>query len=222
MTKVALSKNGPVYVLTLNDPSTDNTFTTQVLNDYHACLDEIEGSKENASLLITSSDEKTWCNGINLNWFIAQTQSERDALVRAMEKLYLRLSLLNLPTIGCLTGNTYAGGAIMACALDFRYMRADKGRFCFSEIDVKLPFTPVMTDIIKLLPNPHALYEMALTGIRLGGEECFARGVVDGIYPVESLQIQTMEKALFLASKDRSTYSAIKHGFRKHLLAYKH
>lgn len=221
MANVELSKTGSIFVLTLNDPATDNTYTTDVLKNYHACLDEIEGSKGNACLLITSNNDKTWCNGINLNWFIAQNQDERDVLVSAMERLYLRLSLLNMPTLGCLTGNTYAGGAIMACALDFRYMRADKGRFCFSEVDIKIPFTPLMTEVIRLLPNPHALHEMALTGLRLGGEECFARNIVDGIYPADSLRNAALERAEFLASKDRSTYTAIKHGLRRHLLTFR-
>ncbi len=219
MANVELSKNGSVYVLTLNDPSTDNTYTTEVLKDYHACLDEVEGSAGNACLLITSSNEKTWCNGINLNWYLAQNQNERDALVAAMERLYLRLSLLNLPTLGCLTGNTYAGGAIMASALDFRYMRADRGRFCFSEVDIKIPFTPLMSEIIKLLPNPHALHEMALTGLRLGGEECMARNIVDAIFSADTLHSATLARAEFLATKDRRTYTAIKHGLRKQLLA---
>ena len=50
--------------------------------------------------------------------------------------------------------HAYAGGALIASACDFRTMRADRGRFCFPEVDIKIPFTPIMTEIVRLLPNP--------------------------------------------------------------------
>lgn len=218
MAKLKLEKNDSVWVLSLTDLKSDNTYTSDVLNEYSACLDEIESSIENASLIVTSEHPKTWCNGINLKWFMAQAPTEQQKLVSDMERLYLRLATLNLPTIACITGNVYAGGAIMACAFDFRFMRTDRGRFCFSEVDVKLPFTPVMIEIIKLLPNRHALNEMALTGVRWGGEECLTKDVVDGVFSEEMLFNICMEKAAFLATKDRSTYTTIKHRLRQNIV----
>ncbi|MBL4608949.1 MAG: enoyl-CoA hydratase/isomerase family protein [Pseudomonadales bacterium] len=221
MSNLTLEQVGQVYVLGLNDLNTDNTYTNDVLNEYFAYLDEVEASRGNASLVITSSHPKTWCNGINLNWFMGQTADEQIKLIKNMERLYLRLATLNLPTVGCITGNVYAGGAIMACALDFRYMRSDRGRFCFSEVDVKLPFSPIMTEIIKLLPNRQALSELALTGVRWGAEECLPKQVVDGIFPESTLYEKCMEKAEFLATKDRSTYTTIKHRLRPEVVALK-
>jgi len=221
MSHLTLDKSDHVYTLSLNDLATDNTYTDDVLDEYFSYLDEVEASSGNASLVVTSSHPKTWCNGINLSWFINQTSDEQLKLVKNMERLYLRLATLSLPTVGCITGNVYAGGAIMACTMDFRYMRSDRGRFCFSEVDVKLPFSPVMIEIIKLLPNSQALNELALTGVRWGGEECLLKQVVDGTFSEKDLFEQCMEKAQFLATKDRSTYTTIKHRLRKEVVALK-
>jgi len=221
MSALTLDKSDHIYTLSLNDLATDNTYTDDVLDEYFSYLDEIEASSENASLVVTSSHPKTWCNGINLNWFINQTPDEQLKLINNMERLYLRLATLNLPTVGCITGNVYAGGAIMACTMDFRYMRLDRGRFCFSEVDVKLPFSPVMIETIKLLPNRQALNELALTGVRWGGEECLSKQVVDGAFPENELFEKCMEKAQILATKDRNTYTTIKHRLRKEVLALK-
>ena len=220
MSSLKLTKESNVYVLTLNDPGQDNTFTPEVLDEYDAALNEIEGDSSNAALVITSSLPKTWCNGINLNWMTANSGDFQPFIMR-LDQFLLRLALLNIPTVGSLVGNTYAGGAIMAAALDFRFMRADKGRFCFSEVDFKLAFTPIMTAIIKLLPNQQALKEMALTGIRLGGEECYQRQIVDNAYSEQELLPKSMEYAQMLASKDRTTYGLIKHQLRKDLLQFK-
>ena len=45
----------------------------------------------------------------------------------------------------CISGdNAYGGGALIASACDFRTMRADRGRICFPEIDLKLGLSPAM------------------------------------------------------------------------------
>ena len=221
MSNLTLEKIDQVYVLRLNDLLTDNTFTIDVINEYFSYLDEIEASAGNASLVVTSTNPKTWCNGINLEWFMSQAPDTQMQLISNMEKLYLRLATLNLPTVANITGNVYAGGAIMACAFDFRHMRSDRGRFCFSEVDVKLPFSPIMIEIISLLPSKQALNELALTGVRWGGEQCLPKQVVDGIFPEDTLFDKSLESAAFLATKDRATYTTIKHRLRPNVVALK-
>lgn len=218
MSFITLKEENGVFVLTLDDPQNDNTFSPEVFDEYDAVLDEIEASTHNASLLITSSSPKTWCNGINLNWFMANTQ-ETTPFIDRLDQFLLRVALLNLPTVGSLVGNTYAGGALFASALDFRFMRGDRGRFCFSEIDIKMAFTPTMIAIIELLPNKQALNELALTGIRVGGETCREKQIVDHTYNEEELYGKSFEYAKFLSDKDRTTYGLIKHRLRKELVA---
>ena len=123
-----------------------------------------------------------------------------------------------MPTVGCLTGHTYAGGAVMASTLDFRIMREDRGFFCFSEVDVKVPFTPVMHEMIGSLADPPTLRELLLTGRRLTGPEALAAKVVSAVYPGEDLLPKTMELAEALSQKDRETYTSIKRGMRRRLV----
>ncbi len=140
MNYLDLKKEGKVFVLTLINGDNGNTFSNDVLNDYNAVIDEIENTTENASLIITSDHPKTWSNGINLEWMMKLPQNELLEFVSNLKRTILRMTLLNLPTIGCLTGNVYAAGAIMASGLDFRLMRADRGRFCVPEVKLQIPF----------------------------------------------------------------------------------
>jgi enoyl-CoA hydratase/carnithine racemase len=122
--------------------------------------------------------------------------------------------------VGCLTGHTYAGGAVLATTFDFRLMREDKGFFCFPEVDIKIPFSPLMYEILRLLPDHHALNELLLTGKRVGGTEALTMKIVSAVYPQEILFDKAMELAMLLAKKDRKTYANIKRGLRQYLLKF--
>ncbi len=220
MPTMELTKEGAVYVLTLTNGANANTLTEGVVDEYHDILDELEASAENSALILTSSDPKFWCNGINLDWLLKQPHDYFPKFVEILDELFLRLSLLPMPTVGCLTGHVYAGGAILATTLDFRLMREDRGFFCFPEVDIKILFSPIMYEILRLLPDHYALNELVLTGKRIGGKEALMMKLVSAVFPEETLYDKAMELAMSLAKKDRRTYAHIKRGLRQALVKY--
>jgi Delta3-Delta2-enoyl-CoA isomerase len=218
MSTMQLTREGAVYLLTLTNGELANTLTADVLGEYEAALDELEVATGNAALVLTSSDPKFWCNGINLQWLQTQPPDCFPKLAAMMDRMFLRLALLNMPTIGCITGHAYAGGAVLAAAMDFRLMRKDRGFFCFSEIDVKIPFPPFLYEIILPLSDPATMRELLLTGRRLTGKEALAGKIVSAIHPAESLFPKAMELAQALSRKDRETYATIKRGMKRRLV----
>lgn len=214
MSFMKLEKRGTVHVLTLTNGDKDNTFNPDVLAEYNQMLDRIEKYPDNAALLITSEHPKTFCNGIDLPWLLTQTPEGFQAFVTQLENLLLRVATLNLPVVAAINGNCYAGGAILASACDFRFMREDRGRFCFSEVNIKIPFTPVMMDVIKLLPDAQALRDLALTGKAVGGLEAYRMKVADGIHSETALFPEALAFAEIMAEKHRATYTTIKRCLR--------
>ena len=220
MPTMELTKEGAVYVLTLTNGANANTLSEDVVGEYHEILDELEGSAENSALILTSSDPKFWCNGINLDWLLKQPHDYFPKFIQLLDELFLRFSLLSMPTVGCLTGHVYAGGAILATTLDFRLMREDRGFFCFPEVDIKILFSPLMYEVLRLLPDHYALNELLLTGKRVGGKETLTMKIVSAVYPEETLFDKAVELATSLAKKDRTTYAHIKRGLRQSLVKY--
>jgi Delta3-Delta2-enoyl-CoA isomerase len=217
MPTMELKKEGAVYILSLTNGAKANTFTADVIDEYSSVLDELEASTGNSALLITSTDPKFWSNGINLEWIITQRPSYFMQFASMLDRLYLRFALLDMPTVGCLTGHTYAGAAILAATLDFRLMRSDRGFFCFPEVDIKIPFSPIMQEILKYLPDQQAVAELVLMGKRVGGEEALKMKIVSAIYPEETLFPKALEMAQFLSQKDRKTYTLLKRNMRSSL-----
>ena len=211
---LTLTREGDVFHITMTDTANDNTFSHAVLDDWNAALDLVSQTAGNAALVIGSASPKTFSTGINLGWIVTQPRAEVDRFLHRFDELFLRVATLNLPTIAEINGNCYAGGAILAAACDFRLMRSDRGRFCYTEVKIRLPFTPVMMEVVRLLPNAQAMFELSVTADAWGGELCAARGVVDAAVTAEDLPLLAQERAAQLATKDRPTYTAIKRGIR--------
>ena len=218
MPELDIEKNGDVFVVTLDNPSTGNAINTASLSAHREILAELETVKENSAVVVTSSDPKSWCVGLDFDWIREQSEQEFGETFREVEEVFERWALLSLPTIACITGHCIAGGAFLASVMDFRLMRADRGWFAFTEIDVKIPPSPKLYLMADLLPNKQAVRELLLTGRRVGGDEAQKLGLVDESHLQEKLLPRAMEFAQQLAQKDLETYRKIKHLLKRDLV----
>jgi|TARA_B100000768_G_scaffold79330_1_gene75476 enoyl-CoA hydratase/carnithine racemase len=222
MTSMELDVRQGIHVLTLTNTKNgnDNTLTSDVMNEYLSALDQVESFEDSTALMITCEHEKTFSTGINLDWLRAQSEADKQKFSDLFNTVLVRIALLNAPTVACINGNAYAGGAILAAATDYRVMRNDRGRFCFPEVNIKIPFTPISRDIVRLLPNEKVYTDMVLTGIAYTGIECLEHDLVRSIHPMNELQAAGLELAIQLAQKDRHTYCHIRNGFRSDMAAH--
>jgi len=180
MALVEYTLDEKVAVITMNDG--ENRFNLAFLDCFLAVLDEIENDTDANSLVITSAHEKIFCNGIDLDWLMPFIQKNdvdtAKAFFYTMMKLFKRILLYPMSTIAAISGHVFAGGAIMSCACDFRFMRSDRGFFSFPEVDLGIPFLPGMIAIIKKAIPMYKFEEMQYSGKRATAEECEAHHIV--------------------------------------------
>lgn len=165
-----------VAVLTMN--SGENRFNIRFCTDMLEALDAIEKTTKASALVVRSSHEKIWSNGMDLDWLVpAMTNKDPDMykFFKLQDALMRRMLFYPLITVAAITGHAFASGAIFSCCFDFRYMRSDRGFVCWPEVDLNIPFMPYMTAVIKK-SLPRNLVEYAqLTGHRFTAtelEEC--------------------------------------------------
>ena len=106
----------------------------------------------------------------------------------------------------------------MACACDFRFMRADKGFFCFPEVDLSIPFLPGMIEFVKKAMPYYRFNEMKLSGRRVSGKELEQDHVVEKAYDTQE---SLMEGALNYAKtfdKKRGIFGEHKKRLHKHII----
>lgn len=212
MAYFTLELQDSVYVLTMINGDKGNVMDDAWLDELTVHLEAIEADPAaNRALVLASNHEKAWSNGIDLDYIRSKGMAYLfDHFVPRLDGFLGRIAWLNLPTVACISGNAYGGGALIASACDFRTMRADRGRICFPEIDLKLGLSPAMVECVNTLPNEQARWEMVMIGRALGGEEAAARQIVDRALSAEALLPETLALAAQLASKDRVAYTRLK------------
>jgi len=198
MTLVSYAVNEHVATVTLNDG--ENRFNPNFLNAFLDTLDDIEENTEATTLVVTSSHEKIFSNGIDLEWLVPVIQSNDVARAKdffyLLNRLFKRVATYPLITIAAISGHAFAGGAILCCAFDFRFMRSDRGFFCFPEVDLGIPFLPGMNALLAKAMPLYMVEYMQYTGARLTAEQCVAHHIVTQAAPMETLMEETMAFAM--------------------------
>ncbi|MER5480137.1 enoyl-CoA hydratase-related protein [Streptomyces sp. NPDC002734] len=201
-----LDRQGDVFVLDLGDG--ENRFHPDWIASVDSALDEVEKA-EGPKALVTAATGKFWSNGLDLDWLLAHAEEHRNYVV-SVHALFARVLSLPLVTVAALQGHTFAAGAMLSLAHDFRVMRADRGFWCLPEADIHIPFTPGMSALIQSRLTPQTAHEAMVTARRFGGEEALAAGVVDRAVPEDAVRATAVELAGALAGKASATLGTIK------------
>jgi len=204
---VELDKIGDVHVVRMVVP--DNRFNAKFLSALNRALDEVEAF-EGPTALVTTGAGKFYSNGLDLDWMAGEGQNEVGQHMDSVHDLFLRMLTFPMITVAALNGHTFAAGAMLALAHDYRVMRSDRGFFCLPEVDIKIPFTRQMDALIRARLPKIVAHEAMCTGKRYGGLEAAERQIVDWAVAETEVLPKAIEIAQGLIGKDRSTISTIK------------
>lgn len=173
-------KDETVAIITLtNGENRQNLEFAQTLK---AMLDEIIADKSITALLITSNDEKNFSQGVDVQWIMEKMQKNEHQPVRdfinGMDDVFKTLLLYPVPVIAAINGHAFGNGSILSCACDFRFMRSDRGFFCFPEVNIGIPFRLGMNAFMKKAIPLHLLSQMEFTGNRYTAAELEKNNII--------------------------------------------
>jgi enoyl-CoA hydratase/carnithine racemase len=173
-------KDETVAIITMtNGENRQNLVFAKTLN---AMLDEIIADKSITALIITSNDEKNFSQGIDVEWIMGQMQKNEHQpvtdFINEMDNVFKKLLLYPVPVIAAINGHAFGNGSIVSCACDFRFMRSDKGFFCFPEVNIGIPFRYGMNAFVKKAIPLHIFSEMQFTGKRYTAPELEKHNII--------------------------------------------
>lgn len=201
-----LDRSDDVFVLDIGDG--ENRFHPDWLAAVGAALDEVEGA-EGPRALVTAARGKFFSNGLDLDWLFANADRAEEYVI-GVQELFARFLSLPVITVAALQGHTFAAGAMLSLAHDFRVMRADRGFWCLPEADIGIPFTRGMSALIQARLTPQTAHEAMTTGRRYGGSDALGAAIVDRAVGEDEVRAAAVELAGSLAGKAGETLGTIK------------
>ena len=116
---IKLEKDEDIFKLILDNG--ENRWNTQLVREIDAVLDEVEKSQGPAALVTSSSDNKFFSNGLDLDWISSAPSDERAAFTKEFMALMGRIITFSVPSICVVNGHAFGAGFMMALAHDIRY-----------------------------------------------------------------------------------------------------
>jgi enoyl-CoA hydratase/carnithine racemase len=207
---ISLRHEGPVSIITWNDG--ENRLNADSLERLNDLLDQLEATSGPLAVVLTGVG-KFFSNGLDLARF-GTNPAEFTATLEELERTIARLFLFPAYTVAALNGHTFAAGALLSCAFDYRVMREDRGYWCMNEAEIGLALDERLWSILAhRLPRATALVA-ATTSKRFNGPDALASGVVEATTSEEDLLGHAVDVATRYATLDRATLS--KHKYLAH------
>ncbi len=206
-----------VALLTMNE----NKFNMNSVTEFISVLNKIEKDTDAKTLIVRSSDEKIWSNGLDLEWLLPLVEkgerSVTDVFIAKLNELFRTMLFYPMITVAALTGHAFAGGAVLACCFDFRFMRKGRGYLCFPEVNLGIPLLPSFTAMMKKAIPMDLVEDMQLTARKLTAEECEARHIIRKACTIDELMSEAISFAKGL-NKERPIVTKLKNVMHKDIL----
>ncbi len=169
-----------VATITLNEPSTRNALSAEILGGLTASLQSARADPEVRCVVLASSHERVFSSGANLGGFAGDVPLVHKHFASELfVDLFKLIGSLGKPTLCAARGHVLAGALGIALACDL-IVASEHATFGTPEINVgAFPFM-IMALIYRNVPRKTA-NEMLLLGERLDAQQALAAGIVNRV-----------------------------------------
>ena len=175
---LAIERQGPVGLVTLNRPERHNAFDDALIRDLTEALRSME-AEDGVRLVVLSGAGKSFSAGADLHWMkrmsgFSKEENQRDAM--QLGALMSTLASLRKPTIARVHGAAYGGGVGLVACCD---VAVASSAATFSLSEVKLGLIPaVISPYVVSAIGERAARRYFLTGERFDAAEAWRLGLV--------------------------------------------
>ena len=206
---ILFSVEGNVAVIKFNRPKALNAINPDVLAEIGAALDEILKNKEIKVLVFTGEGDRAFVAGADIKHMLNLTPLQAREFGKVGQDLLFRIERLPIPVIACVNGFALGGGCEIAMACDFIYA-SEKAKFGQPEINLGvIPGFGGTQRLARLVGN-NVAKELCMTGGMITADEAKSIGLVNKVFPAETLWEETMKTASMIATKGRVALKGIK------------
>jgi enoyl-CoA hydratase/carnithine racemase len=193
MSSLLIEKRGHTAIITMNNPPA-NTWTPESLKQLEDFVVELNADSNNYSLIITSSSEKFFCAGADLNRFNHDDKGQAFAFINAFGSAFETLTNYRGVSIAAITGFAMGGGLEVALACDFRICESHS-KMALPEAAVGLLPGGLGTQQLAWLVGETWAKRLILLGERIDAQKALEIGIVEEVVDTGTVLNRALELA---------------------------
>lgn len=198
-----------IAILTFNRPKAMNALNNALFDELLTAIAEIKNNEDIKVLILTGAGDKSFIAGADISELVKMSPLQAKKFSRKGQKAFRELEKLAIPVIAAVNGFALGGGAETALACDFIYA-SEKALFGVPEITLGLIPGFGGTQRLPRRIGESLAKELLFTGKTVNAEEALAIGIVNKIFPHESLMESTLKTAKKIASMGKVALRAAK------------
>jgi enoyl-CoA hydratase/carnithine racemase len=197
--RVRLDYEGPIGVITNNNPDKHNAFDDAMDERLFEILGELKANRD-VRAVVWRGEGKTWSSGRDVSTIGAgdQRYTHHELMLRGHAGIQ-QVFEFNVPVIVAIQGWAIGGSFQRALICDIR-IAAEGARFMLPEVTHGvIPDTGGVSRLFQMCGHG-VVSDMVLTGKVMSAEEALQHGVVSRVVPREELDSTAMEMATKIAA----------------------
>lgn len=207
---LAVTRDGPVAVLTIDRPEKRNAMTARMWADLPGVLAAVAADPAVRVLVVTGAGP-SFCAGADIGDLLdGEDPADPMADVRR-HNLAAQAALREFPTptVAMIRGHCIGGGVEIAAACDLRFTDPT-GLFAVTPAKVGIVYAPASTKTLIDLVGPATTKYLLFSGEQIDAATALRAGLVDRVVDAADLETEVRRFAGILASRSALTQRAAK------------
>lgn len=196
---IIMEKEGGIAILTINRPKALNALNSDTLQEIKAAIADVREDAAVGALIITGAGDKAFVAGADISYMENMTAVEGRDFGLLGQEVFMSVDNLEKPVIAAVNGFALGGGCELSLACDIR-LASENAKF--GQPEVGLGITPGFGGTQRL---PRAIgegraKELIYTGTNINAQEAYRLGLVNHVYPAETLMDEAKQMAKKIAA----------------------
>ncbi len=192
-----------------------NALNHALVTELHSAITAAAANESVRALVLASARPQFFSAGFDVREVFQYDRAGMEDFFGGFIDLYESLYNFPKPLVGALSGHTFAGGAILASACDFRIMAQGDFGFALNEINLGLALPPNVRRMLIAAVGVARAREILLFGDPLTPARALEIGLVREIAPPEQVRDRALQSAGQLAAKPPNAFRMIKESLRQ-------
>lgn len=192
---VKYEQRGFVGVVTIDRQKALNALNSEVLGELEQTFDSIS-LEETRCVILTGAGEKSFVAGADIGEMSGLSKAEGEAFGKKGNDVFRKIEAFPIPVIAAINGFALGGGCELAMSCDIR-IASENAVFAQPEVSLGITAGFGGTQRLARIIGLGKAKELLYTTNKMKADAALALGLVNAVYPLESL----MDEAAKLAEK---------------------